>query len=389
MKKAWKILILFGLVSLLADTTYEGARSIIPSFLYYLGATATLTGLILGVAEFIAYVMRLPAGYISDKSGDYWTLTIAGYIINLFAVPLLALANSWQIALMLLVVERFGKAIRTPAREVLLSGLKRDIPTGKIFGFHEFMDQLGAMLGPLIAFLILWIDKFDYRTIFMVFAIPALLALFSLLLAYRFYDPAFLEYSKKTGDSGNEGELDKRYWVYVLSTFLAIVGLLPYSIVLYVADKQVIFADWFIPVIYFIIMGVDGIVALIAGYAYEKVGLIINVLIPIAGMIIPFFFIKFTSLSFMVVSILLGVALGTFESVTRGAITDIVKISKRGLGYGAFYTSIGIAFTISGYVYGYLYDMSLYNLTIIYGIALEIIALLLFYYTHRLSRSRS
>ncbi len=386
MKKAWKILILFGLVSLLADTTYEGARSIIPSFLYYLGATATLTGLILGVSEFIAYVMRLPAGYISDKTGDYWTLTIAGYIINLFAVPLLALANSWEIALMLLVVERFGKAIRTPAREVLLGGLKKDIPTGKIFGFHEFMDQLGAMLGPLIAFLILWLDKFSYRTIFMIFAVPALIALFSLLLAYKYYDPTFLQYNRRTSNLNKEGDLDKRYWVYVLSTFLAIMGLLPYSIVLYVADKQMIFVDWFIPMVYFIIMGVDGMTALIAGYVYEKVGLVINILIPITGMIIPFFFVKFTGANFIVVSVLLGVSLGTFESVTRGAITDIVKISKRGLGYGAFYTLIGIAFTISGYIYGYLYDMNLYNFMIFYGGILEIVALLLFYYAHQLAK---
>ena len=383
MKKAWKILLFFGLVSLLADVTYEGARSIIPSYLYYLGASASLTGLILGVSEMIAYIMRLPAGHIADKWRNYWSLTITGYIINLFAVPLLALANSWQIALLLLIIERFGKAIRTPPREVLLGGLKKEIPTGKIFGFHEFMDQLGAMIGPLIATVVLFYRSGDYKTALIFFAIPASLSLLSLLLAYENYDEKYLE-GDPSDYSEDNGELSRKYWFYLLATFFAIGGLIHFSIVLYAAEKEAMFQDWFIPIIYFLIMGVDGLTAIFAGLLYEKFGILINALIPISAVLSAFLFLVHTQQSFIALAVTLGVAIGTFESVTRGAITDIVKISKRGLGYGAFYTMIGIAMTISGYAFGYLYENTAYMLILLISATMETVAIALYTVTAKI-----
>jgi len=144
---AWKFIILLGLVSLLADMTYEGSRSITGPYLSILGASAVVIGFVSGFGELVGYGLRYASGYLSDSTRKYWSITIIGYAVNLLAVPLLALAGSWEIAAVLLITERLGKAIRTPARDVMLSHATSQVGSGWGFGFHEAMDQVGAILG--------------------------------------------------------------------------------------------------------------------------------------------------------------------------------------------------------------------------------------------------
>jgi hypothetical protein len=127
---ALKFIILLGIVSLFADMTYEGARSVTGPYLAILGASATVVGVIGGLGEFVGYGIRIIFGSLADRTGKYWTITILGYILNLLAVPLLALTIHWEIAAALIIAERFGKAVRTPARDVMVSHAAKDI--GKI-----------------------------------------------------------------------------------------------------------------------------------------------------------------------------------------------------------------------------------------------------------------
>src|SRR5207249_11467684 len=119
-------------------------------FLGTLGASAFAVGFVSGLGEMVGYALRLASGYIADKTRSYWMLTIVGYSLNLAAVPLLAVANGWVIAAILIVLERTGKAIRTPSRDVMLSQAAKQVGRGWGFGLHEAMDQTGACLGPLI-----------------------------------------------------------------------------------------------------------------------------------------------------------------------------------------------------------------------------------------------
>lgn len=146
---ALKFIVLLGVVSLFADATYEGARSINGPYLALLGASATTVGFVAGLGELIGYSLRLVSGYMSDRIGRYWAITLFGYTLNMLAVPALALAGRWEIAAMLMIAERIGKAIRTPARDAMLSHATREIGRGKGFGLHEALDQIGAVLGPL------------------------------------------------------------------------------------------------------------------------------------------------------------------------------------------------------------------------------------------------
>ncbi|MBB3187486.1 MFS transporter [Microbacter margulisiae] len=149
-KPAWIFIVLIGIVSLFADMTYEGARSITGPFLATLGASATAVGIIAGFGELIGNALRLLSGWISDKTHQYWTITFVGYFVNLLAVPMLALAGSWEMAALLMILERTGKAIRKPARDAILSNVTSTVGHGKGFGVHEALDQIGAVMGPLI-----------------------------------------------------------------------------------------------------------------------------------------------------------------------------------------------------------------------------------------------
>src|SRR5882724_4694500 len=139
-RTAMAFVILIGVVSLFADMTYEGARSITGPYLAILGANAAVVGFVAGFGEFVGYGLRLVSGYIADRTGKYWTITIVGYAINLLAVPLLALANHWWVAAILIVIERMGRAIRVPPRDVMLSQAGQRIGLGWAFGLHEALD---------------------------------------------------------------------------------------------------------------------------------------------------------------------------------------------------------------------------------------------------------
>ena len=150
---AMKFVVLLGIVSLFADMTYEGARSVTGPFLATLGASGAVVGIVAGFGEFTGYGLRIVSGYISDKTGQYWVITGIGYCLNLLAVPMLALAGSWQSAAALLILERTGKAVRNPARDTMLSHATSQVGHGWGFALHEAMDQIGALIGPLLVLL--------------------------------------------------------------------------------------------------------------------------------------------------------------------------------------------------------------------------------------------
>src|SRR5213594_375083 len=149
-RRALKFVLLIGVVSFFADFTYEGARSITGPYLAILGASATLVGFIAGFGELLGYGLRLVSGRLSERTGEFWPITLFGYVVQMSAVPLLALAPNWQIAGLLIMVERIGKAIRNPPRDVMLSHAAKQIGYGWGFGLHEALDQFGALFGPLV-----------------------------------------------------------------------------------------------------------------------------------------------------------------------------------------------------------------------------------------------
>jgi sugar phosphate permease len=191
-RRALTFVVLMGVVSLLADMVYEGGRSLSGPYLAFLGASGAVVGLMAGVGELVAYGLRSLFGYLSDRTRRYRAFTIAGYALTALAVPALALAGNWQIAVLLLTLERVSKALRGPAKDTLLSYATTSIGHGKGFGLHEVLDQIGAVAAPLLlAAILAW--QGSYQLAFALLLIPGVLAILTLLVARaRFPQPADL-----------------------------------------------------------------------------------------------------------------------------------------------------------------------------------------------------
>ena len=221
--------------------TYEAARSITGPYLATLGASAAVVGFVAGFGEFFGYSLRFISGYIADKTHRYWTLTIIGYIINLLAVPALALAGNWYIASFLIILERTGKAIRVPARDAMLSHAGSQVGVGWAFGLHEALDQCGALVGPLIVAAVLYV-KGGYQESFAILLVPACLALFVLFIAFKLYPhPHHLENAFKRVSSQG---LTTPFWVYLLGAGLIAAGYADFSLIAYHFEKQSILSFW-------------------------------------------------------------------------------------------------------------------------------------------------
>ena len=181
-KAAIRFIICLGVVSMFADMTYEGAHSVIGPLLSDLGSSATQVGFIAGVGEMFAASLRLFSGRLADKTRAYWTIAIFGYAINNVVVPALAFAGSWKAAALLIIAERTGKALRGPARDVLLSGATHKVGHGFGFGVHAAFDQAGAVMGPLfVAYAVAKTNHFGPA--FLWLAVPAVGAFTAMLIA--------------------------------------------------------------------------------------------------------------------------------------------------------------------------------------------------------------
>jgi MFS family permease len=374
-KSALRFVILLGAVSLFADITYEGARSITGPFLAVLGASATVVGIVSGFGELIGYGLRLVSGYISDRTGKYWTITLLGYGVNLLAVPLLALAGRWEIAAFLMITERLGKAIRTPARDAMLSHATKEIGRGWGFGLHEAMDQIGAVLGPLIVSSVLYF-RGGYQTGFGILFIPALLALSVLLMARLLYPrPRDLEaVSVKLEGKG----FPRVFWLYLLAIAFVAAGYADFPLIAYHFKKVSIASDDWIPIFYAVAMGIDALSALFFGHLFDRIGISILIVVSfLSSLFAPLVFLGGFDFALLGMS-LWGVGMGAQESIMRAAVAGMVPINKRGSAYGIFNTGYGVFWFLGSVLMGVLYDKSIFSL-IIFSVVMQLASVPLFF----------
>jgi MFS family permease len=355
-KSPFYFLILLGLVSLFSDMTYEGARSITGPYLFYLGAGAAVVGFASGFGEFIGYGLRLFSGWLADKTKKYWGLMFIGYALNLLSVPALALVNSWGLAVLLIILERTGKALRTPARDTLLSYATFKMGRGLGFGIHEAMDQIGAFVGPLIVALVFYL-KMGYKPAFLVLLIPALIAL-SLLTFARIIYPAPQKFEKGFLELETKG-FSKSFWWYLLGMCLVGAGFVDFPLIGYHLEKTSILSKDWIPILYALAMGVDAFSAIFLGLLFDRIGLKAVILAIILSLgAIPLTFLGGIILIFLGM-ILWGIGLGAQESIMRAVIAQLVPIEKRGVGYGIFNTFFGLFWFAGSFLLGFLYDFSI------------------------------
>lgn len=358
-KKLIYFVVLLGIVSLFSDITYEGARSINGQFLGLLGASAIVVGFVSGLGEFLGYALRILSGYLSDKTKNYWFFTFIGYFMNLFAVPLLAFVGNYKEAVTLILIERIGKAIRSPSRDTLISFAGKRMGQGLAFGFHEALDQIGATLGPVIVALAI-VSKNDIRFGYAILLIPAILAIIFLFLAR-------LTFTEKDFDSGiQEGETikSKNFYIFTLFCSLLAVSTIDYPLMAFHFQKESIFKEVTIPILYSVAMVFDAIISLIFGYFFEKnrykvflFGVIFSFLST------PLIFISGSFITLIGV-IFWGMSMGFQESVLKASITYFVPEKNRGKVFGIFQSIYGFFWFIGSFITGYLYTISPFYLII-------------------------
>jgi MFS family permease len=371
-RAAIRFIVCLGLVSLFADMTYEGAYSSVGSLLEGLGAGAAVVGLVSGLGEMVAASLRYFSGRLADRTHAYWTFVIVGYVLNLIAIPGLAFVTTWEWAAVLIVIERTGKAIRGPARDVLLSEATGVVGHGWGFGLHAVMDQTGAVLGPLImAAVVARTHSFSYA--FMLLSVPAVLALASILLA-RYFRP-----NKGTPPPVKAPQtLTRTFWLYVAAAGLLACGFFDFPVLNYHFQHSRIFTPEMIPFLYAVAMGITGLTALVCGRLFDRFGLSVLIIgILITMLALPLGFLG-GPLGGVLAVIAWGAGHGVQDATLRSGIAQVVSMNKRGTAFGAFNGVYGVAWFAGSAVMGLLYNYSLVAL-VAFGLTAQIGAAVLFF----------
>lgn len=354
-KSAMRFIVALGLISLFADVTYEGARSVLGPFFGTLGASAFVVAFVSGFGEMVGYALRLVSGYAADRTRSYWTLTTIGYVVNLAAIPLLALAGNWWLAAVLVVLERAGKAVRTPSRDVMLSQAAKQVGRGWGFGLHEAMDQTGAFIGPLVVAAVL-ASSHEYGRAFLFLAIPAGLAVATLFTARRVY-PDPIRFEKKSADLTAHG-FTRTFWIYVAAAGLLAAGFVDFPLISYHFRAENLTSPAMIPILYAIAMAIEGLAALVFGKLFDRIGivaLVIGALLSAACNPLVFF----GGFAAAIVGMALwGAGMGAQQALLRAAIANIVPVERRGSAYGIFNTAYGVLWFGGSAAMGALYGVS-------------------------------
>jgi MFS family permease len=369
---ALRFIVCLGVVSLFADMTYEGAHSIIGPYLKDLGATAFQVALVAGIGEMLAASLRLFSGRFADRTRAYWTITFCGYAMNVIAVPALAWAGNWRMAAILIIAERTGKALRGPARDVLLSGATQDIGHGWGFGLHSIMDQTGAVIGPLLMVAAV-ARSHHFGPGFLWLAFPAVGTLVALTAA-RVLNP---ERSTLVKTVSNQ-VLPKVFWTYVAAAGLLACGFLDFPLLAYHFQSAQFATPIEIPLLYAGAMGLNGLTALLFGRLFDRIGLNALVLgIFISMLSLPFGFLG-GPVGAVVAVACWATGLGAQDACLRSGIASVVSMNKRGGAFGAFNGVYGVMWFLGSLAMGLLYGYSL-TAVVAFGIAAQLAAAAMFF----------
>jgi MFS family permease len=367
---AIRFVLLVGVMSFFADFTYEGSRAVLGPYLALLGASGSAVGIVTGFGEFLGYGLRIASGRAADRTRMFWPITIVGYVIQMTAVPMLALAGSWPAAAALLVLERVGKAIRNPPRDVMLSHAAADMGYGWGFGVHEALDQLGAMAGPLAVAVLLG-KGFGYRVAFAMLLIPALVTLAILGVARVVYPrPEALE--SRPPDVHAKG-LPRAFWTYLVGAGLVGAGFVDYPLIAYHFEKTSTVDGGAVAIFYAVAMGAGGVGSLAFGKLFDRHG--IGVLVPLTVVSTLFAPLAFLGgfWAALAGTVLWGLGMGVHESIIPAAVAPMVPPERRASAYGLFTAAYGCSWFAGSALIGILYDVSI-PAVIAFSMAIELAA---------------
>jgi len=370
---AFTFVLTMGVVNLFGDMTYEGGGAINGQFMASLGASAAVVSITAGLGEFLGYTLRSVSGYIADRTGRYWLVTIIGYAINLLAVPAMALAGNWQVAALLILAERIGRAIRKPTVEAMLSYTTGKHGRGWVYGVNTALDETGATLGPLIMALVLLLHG-DYRTGYALLLVSSVLALGALAVArINFPVPSRLEKGKTAQAEG----FGRSYWLYMTAAACFAAGLMSYELIAYHLVTAKIVTEFWIPVFLAFSTGCGVIASLVLGKLYDRAPLpTLLTAVFLSSLFSPL--AVFGGFSAVLAGMVFwGIGYATQDTLFKALVAGVLPEGKRNLAFGMFYGGYGVGWLVGSVAAGLLYDQSRVAL-VVFAVAAQLVSLPLF-----------
>jgi hypothetical protein len=371
----WRAVVGFGVVSLAADMVYEGARSVTGPLLASLGASAVLVGLVSGAGEAMALLLRLVSGSWADRSRRYWTLTFAGYALTVLCVPALAITPflagaGLAVACVLILGERVGKAVRSPAKTALLAHAAAAVGLGRGFGVHKALDQLGAVAGPLLVAAVTAAAGVIWPAM-AVLVVPGAVAMLLLFRIWRSMgspvvsdeDRGLKETStpepRESVLSRLHGRLPGVFWLFAAASAAISAGLVTFAIIAYHLTQDHVVSLAAVPLIYAAAMGAEALSALGSGWLFDRTkgGALLG--LPLLVSAVPVLAFAGSPMVAFAGALLWGAAGGVLDSTIKALVADLVPASRLATAYGLFAAVQGAAAVAGGVMAGALYERSL------------------------------
>lgn len=374
----WRAVVGFGVVSLAADMVYEGARSITGPLLASLGASAVLVGLVTGAGEAMALVLRVVFGSWADRSGRYWSLTFAGYALTAVCVPALAVTPflagaGLAVACVLILAERTGKAVRSPAKSALLARAAGAVGIGRGFAVHKALDQAGAVAGPLLVAAVAALAGALWPAL-AVLVIPGAVALLVLVRIRRAVgDPAppdqlsvqatpptqAMPVRRALGWLPRAGGLPTAFWLFAAAAGAATAGLVTFGVISYHLARDRVVPTAAIPVLYAAAMAAEALAALVTGWWFDRVKGLVLLALPVLVAAVPALAFATSPLVAVLGVLVWGAAVGVQDSTVKALVADLVPATRLATAYGLFAAVQGAAAVLGGLLAGGLYERSL------------------------------
>jgi MFS family permease len=318
---------------------------------------AQLLGVVTGFGELLGYGLRLVSGRLADATRQYWPITIFGYVVQMASVPALALVDSWPAAAVLIILERVGRAIRNPPRDVMLSHAGKQMGGyGWVFGLHEAMDQFGALFGPLAVAAIL-ARHGDYHLAFALLLVPAVINLSLVVLARLLYPrPQDLETEARVIETAG---LPPVFWIYLVGAALVAAGFADYPIIAYHLNLAGVASGESVAIFYAVAMAVSGTGSLVLGRLFDRFGFSVLVgLTLVSPLFAPLVFLG-GFWAALAGAAIWGLGIGVHESIIPAAVAPMVPAERRASAFGLFTAGYGVFWFLGSAVIGILYDVSL------------------------------
>jgi MFS family permease len=384
----WRAVVGFGVISLAADMVYEGARSVYGPLLASLGASALVVGAVTGAGEAAALVFRVVSGPLADRTGRYWTLAIAGYALTAVCVPLLAItpvlgAAGLAVATALILAERIGKAIRSPAKSALLADAAAQVGMGRGLGVHKALDQIGAFAGPLLVAGLVAATGALWPGL-AALALPGAVAMVLLVVTRRRLpapaepaQPADAGPSSVAGNGRTRTPLPTSFIRFAVGTAACTAGLVTFGLISFHLVARDLLPTAGVPLLYAAAMAAAALAALGTGEAYDRIGPRVLLFLPLLVAGIPALAFG-DSLGFVVPGVLLwGAAVGVQDSTVKALVADLVPRERRATAYGVFAAMQGAGALLGGVAAGALYEHSVTALVAVAAVVQAVALLIL------------